>query len=70
LSFFVQTKDSAGWADRRYAVLGIDLHDTKGGDRGMDLVRWISSVEVKTPENSPKEPITIVGCRMLPGAKA
>jgi hypothetical protein len=43
------------------------LDDGDGGDRGMDLVRRISRVEVKTPQNSPKEPITIAGCRMLLG---
>ncbi len=67
--FFVQTKDDAGCADWRYAALGIVLDDGNGGNRGMDLVRRISSVEVKTLQNSLKEPITIVGCRMLPGAE-
>ncbi|KAL3767371.1 hypothetical protein ACHAW5_003798 [Stephanodiscus triporus] len=62
--FFVQTEDDAGWADGRYAAFGIVLDD--GDDeRGMDLVRRISRVEVKTPQNSPKEPITIVGCGVL-----
>jgi cyclophilin family peptidyl-prolyl cis-trans isomerase len=65
----VQTKDDASWADRRYAMFGMVLDDGNGGNRGMDLVRRISRVEVKTPQNSPKEPITIVGCRMLPGAE-
>ncbi len=65
----MQTKDDAGWADGRYMALGIVLDDGDGGNRGMDLVRRISSVEVKTPQKSPKEPITIVGCRMLPGAE-
>ena len=69
LRFFVQTKDNAGWANRRYAALGIVLNDGGVGNRGMDLVRRISRVEVKTPQNSPKEPITIVRCRMLPGAE-
>jgi cyclophilin family peptidyl-prolyl cis-trans isomerase len=36
--FFVQTKDNAGWADGRYAALGLVLDDINGGDRGMDLV--------------------------------
>ncbi len=65
----MQTKDDASWADRRYAMFGMVLDDGNGGNRGMDLVRRISRVEVKTPQNSPKEPITIVGCRMLPGAE-
>ncbi len=69
LRFFVQTKDDKGWADRMYAALGIVLDDCDGGDRGMNLVRRISRVEVKTPQNSPKEPIMIIGCRMLPGAE-
>jgi cyclophilin family peptidyl-prolyl cis-trans isomerase len=69
LTFFVQTKDNAGWADGRYAALGIVLDDGNGGSRGMDLVRRISSVKVKSPQNSLKEPITIVGCRMLTGAE-
>ena len=62
--FFVQTEDDAGWADGRYAAFGIVLDDGDD-DRGMDLVRRISRVEVKTPQNSPKEPITIVGCGVL-----
>ncbi len=66
--FFVQTEDDAGWADGRYAAFGIVLDDDDGGDKGMDLVRRISRVEVKTPQNSPKEPITIVGCGVLAGA--
>jgi cyclophilin family peptidyl-prolyl cis-trans isomerase len=68
--FFVQTKDDAGWANGRYAAFRIVLDDGDGGNRGMDLVRRISRVEVKTPQNSPKEPITIVRCRMLLGAEA
>jgi cyclophilin family peptidyl-prolyl cis-trans isomerase len=67
--FFMQTKDNAGWAHRRYAALGIILDDGDGGDKGMNLVRRISRVEMKTPQKSPKVPITIVGCRMLPGAE-
>jgi hypothetical protein len=35
----------------------------------MGLVRRISRVKMKTPQNSPKEPITIAGCRMLPGVE-
>ncbi len=65
----MQIKDNTGWADRRYATFGMVLDDGDGGDRGMDLVRRISRVEVKTPQNSPKKPIMIVGCRMLPGAE-
>ncbi len=65
----MQTKDGAGWANRRYAAFGIVLDDGNGGDRGMDLVRRISRVEVKTPQNSWREPIMIIGCRMLPGAE-
>ena len=73
--FFVQTEDDAGWADGRYAAFGIvldvDDDDDDGGggnNKGMDLVRRISRVEVKTPLNSPKEPIMIVGCGVLAGA--
>ena len=75
--FFVQTEDDAGWADGRYAAFGIvldvddDDDDDDGGggnNKGMDLVRRISRVEVKTPLNSPKDPITIVGCGVLAGA--
>ena len=58
--FFVQTEDDAGWADGRYAAFGIVL-DNNDGSKGMDLVRRISRVEVKMPQNSPKEPISIVG---------
>ncbi len=69
--FFVQTEDDAGWADGRYAAFGIVLDDDDDDDgdknKGMDLVRRISRVEVKAPLNSPKEPITIVGCGVLAG---
>jgi cyclophilin family peptidyl-prolyl cis-trans isomerase len=67
--FFVQTEDEVGWADRRYTVFGIVLDDGNGGEKGMDLVRRISRVKVKTPQSSQKEPITMVRCRMLPGAE-
>jgi hypothetical protein len=50
-------------------VFRIVLDDGDKGDRGIDLVRTISRVEMKTPQNSLKEPITIVGCRMLPAAE-
>ena len=64
--FFIQTEEDAGWADNRYAVFGIVLEEGGGDgeskDKGMDLVKRISKVDVKTPQNSPKEPITIVGC--------
>jgi cyclophilin family peptidyl-prolyl cis-trans isomerase len=63
--FFVQTEDDAGWADGRYAAFGIVLDDEGGMDKGMDIVRRISRVDVKTPQNSPKEPVTIVGCGVL-----
>ena len=62
--FFVQTKNDAGWANGRYAAFGIVL-ENNDGPKGMDLVRRISRVEVKTPQNIPKEPISIVGCRVL-----
>jgi cyclophilin family peptidyl-prolyl cis-trans isomerase len=67
--FFVQTKDKAGWANGRYAAFGIILNNGNRGNRGMGLVRKICRVKVKTLQNSPKEPITIVGCGMLPGAE-
>ena len=73
--FFIQTEDDAGWADDRYAAFGIVLDDNSSSNddanddgvknKGMDLVRRISRVEVKTPQNSPKEPITIVRCGVL-----
>jgi cyclophilin family peptidyl-prolyl cis-trans isomerase len=71
--FFIQTEDDAGWADDRYAAFGIVLDDDSNNDdnadglknKGMDLVRRISRVEVKTPQNSPKEAITIVRCGVL-----
>ena len=72
--FFIQTEDDAGWADDRYAAFGIVLDDNSSSNadanddgvknKGMDLVRRISRVEVKT-QNSPKEPITIVRCGVL-----
>ena len=60
--FFIQTESDAGWADDRYAAFGVVLEEEGGGSGGMDLVRRISKVDVKPPQNSPKEPITIVGC--------
>jgi cyclophilin family peptidyl-prolyl cis-trans isomerase len=76
--FFIQTEDDAGWADDRYAAFGIVLDDNSNSNnsniddnadglknKGMDLVRRISRVEVKTPQNSPKEAITIVRCGVL-----
>eukprot|EP00956_Cyclotella_meneghiniana_P012633 scaffold17957_cov79-Cyclotella_meneghiniana.AAC.10 len=65
--FFIQTESDAGWADSRYAAFGIVLEDDTGseGDGGMGLVKKISQAEVKTPQNSPKDPILIVGCGVL-----
>ncbi|KAL3797166.1 hypothetical protein ACHAWO_013492 [Cyclotella atomus] len=67
--FFVQTENDAGWADGRYAAFGIVLEDEQqGGSKnggGMELVKKISRVDVKTPQNSPKEPIEIIGCGLL-----
>jgi hypothetical protein len=45
------------------------LDNGNGGNREIDLVRRINRVKVKAPQNSPKEPIAIVWCRMLPGAE-
>ncbi|KAL3804047.1 hypothetical protein HJC23_006438 [Cyclotella cryptica] len=61
--FFIQTEDDAGWADGRYAAFGIVLEEE--GTGGMELVKKISRLEVKTPQNSPKEPVLIVGCGLL-----
>ena len=58
--FFIQTESDAGWADDRYAAFGIVLEEDGSG--GMDLVRRISKVDVKPPQNSPKDPVMIVGC--------
>lgn len=63
--FFVQTEADAGWADGRYAAFGIVLEEE--GTGGMDLVRRISRAEVKAPQNSPVDPITIVGCGIFGG---
>lgn len=63
--FFVQTEADAGWADDRYAAFGIVLEEE--GTGGMDLVRRISRVDVKTPQNSPKDPVMIVGCGIFEG---
>lgn len=61
--FFIQTKDDAGWADERYAAFGIVMEEE--GTAGMDLVKKISKVDVKAPQNNPKDPVTIVGCGVL-----
>lgn len=63
--FFIQTEADAGWADDRYAAFGVVLEEGESG--GMDLVRRISRVDVKTPQNSPNDPITIVGCGIVEG---
>jgi hypothetical protein len=42
--------------------------EQQGGSKnggGMELVKKISRVDVKTPQNSPKEPIEIIGCGLL-----
>ncbi len=61
--FFIQTNDDAGWADDRYAAFGIVLEEE--GTAGMDLVKKISKVDVKAPQNNPKDPVMIVGCGVL-----
>ena len=61
--FFINTEQDTGWADDRYACFGIVLEDD--GSAGMDLVKKISKVDVKTPQNSPKDPVMIVGCGVL-----
>ncbi|KAL7526263.1 hypothetical protein ACHAXR_001402 [Thalassiosira sp. AJA248-18] len=63
--FFIQTEDDAGWADDRYAAFGIVLEEE--GTGGMDLVRRISQVDVTRPQNSPKDPVMIVGCGTVEG---
>lgn len=63
--FFIQTESDAGWADDRYAAFGVVLEEEGSG--GMDLVRRISRVDVKTPQNSPKDPVMIVGCGIVEG---
>lgn len=64
--FFIQTEDDAGWADGRYAAFGIVMGEDVGKSLGgMELVKKISKVDVKTPQNSPKDPIVIVGCGLL-----
>mmetsp|Transcript_15173 Transcript_15173/g.32934 ORF Transcript_15173/g.32934 Transcript_15173/m.32934 type:complete len:282 (+) Transcript_15173:18-863(+) len=63
--FFIQTEKDAGWADDRYAAFGVVLDEEETG--GMDLVRRISKVSVKTPQNSPKDPVMIVGCGTIEG---
>ena len=72
--FFIQTEEDAGWADERYAAFGIVLEEdggeeekkgNVGGGGGMDLVRRISNVDVKPPQNYPKDPVMIVGCGLI-----
>ena len=63
--FFIQTESDAGWADDRYAAFGVVLDEE--GSSGMDLVRRISRVDVKPPQNSPKDPVKIVGCGIVEG---
>ena len=69
--FFIQTEDDAGWADDRYAAFGIVLEEDNGEKEkesvggGMDLVRRISNVDVKPPQNYPKDPVMIVGCGII-----
>ena len=72
--FFIQTEEDAGWADERYAAFGIVLEEDGGEEEkkgssgvggGMDLVRRISNVDVKPPQNYPKDPVMIVGCGLI-----
>lgn len=63
--FFIQTESDAGWADDRYAAFGIVLEEE--GTGGMDLVRRISKVDVKAPQNSPIDPVMISGCGLFEG---
>mmetsp|Transcript_18071 Transcript_18071/g.32857 ORF Transcript_18071/g.32857 Transcript_18071/m.32857 type:complete len:292 (-) Transcript_18071:133-1008(-) len=63
--FFIQTEADAGWADDRYSAFGIVLEEE--GTGGMDLVRRISRVDVKPPQNSPIDPVMIVGCGIFEG---
>ena len=65
--FFIQTEADAGWADDRYAAFGVVLEGEGESGGGMDLVRRISRVDVKAPQNSPVEPIMIVGCGIVEG---
>lgn len=67
--FFIQTENDAGWADGRYAAFGIVLEDEEGAleGNGMDMVKKISRLDVKTPQNSPKDPVLIVGCGLVEG---
>jgi cyclophilin family peptidyl-prolyl cis-trans isomerase len=51
--FFINCNDNAGWADDRYAAIGIVLE-------GMDLVQKIEQVPVQPPKNNPKTPVKIV----------
>ena len=68
--FFIQTEEDAGWADDRYAAFGIVLEEEDGEEEksaggGMDLVQRISKVDVKPPQNYPKDPVMIVGCGLI-----
>lgn len=62
--FFIQTEKDAGWADDRFAAFGIVLEDEEGTG-GMDLVKRISKVDVTRPQNSPNDPVEIVGCGIV-----
>mmetsp|Transcript_19465 Transcript_19465/g.28658 ORF Transcript_19465/g.28658 Transcript_19465/m.28658 type:complete len:234 (-) Transcript_19465:290-991(-) len=59
--FFINCNDDAGWADDKYAAFGI-VED------GMDYVKKIEKVSVSPPKNSPKTPVTIIGCGVLNNA--
>lgn len=51
--FFINSEDDAGWADDRYAAFGIV-------QEGMDFIKKIEKVKVKSPANKPVEDVTIV----------
>jgi cyclophilin family peptidyl-prolyl cis-trans isomerase len=56
--FFITTVDDSGWADDRYAALGMLVE-------GMDLVHAMEEVQVQQPQNRPKQPIRITDCGIL-----
>jgi cyclophilin family peptidyl-prolyl cis-trans isomerase len=56
--FFINTVADGGWADDRYAAFGIV-------EEGMDLVHKIEHVQVKPPQNSPKDPVKIIRSGIL-----
>lgn len=56
--FFINCNENGGWADDRYAAFGIV-------ENGLNVVKAIERVPVKTPKNAPTQEVKIVASGVL-----